>query len=301
MFDLRQLRYFVAVAEHEHVGRAAKALNVTQSPLSRQIIELEARLELTLFQRSKKRLKLTSAGREFLLEAKALLAQAERLAHKAEAMAEGRSGTITVGYVDGAVHAGILSKALTSTETTFQDINLKLRPMRSSDQFKCLSTNEIDVALTYSASLHDDQLSSHLLHSEELLLAAPSNLGWQKRCKANQLDNQKFVWLPSAEFPDARAQFLEECKRAGFKPDIALEATSPLAALDLVSAGLGFAIVQSSLARLSIEGVTFLKLPSGFKQRVEVFVTHRNFLAAHEEKFLQALCRRRPKSRSERR
>lgn len=289
MFDLRQLRYFVAVAEHEHVGRAANALNVTQSPLSRQIMELEAKLNLDLFQRSKKRLKLTSTGREFLLEAKALLAQAERVSHKVETMAQGKSGTIIIGYVDGAVHAGVFSKTLMSGETTIKELNLELRPMRSAEQFEKLSTNEIDIALTYSAPLDNDQLSSQLLHTEKFVLAIPSCLAWQQPYEASQLDNQRFVWLPSSRFPEARVQFLNDCKRAGFRPNVALEATSPLAALGLVSAGLGFAIVQSSLARLTIPGVDFIDLPNAFERRVEIFLAHRNNLACHEELFLSAM------------
>jgi len=96
MLDLQRLRYFVAVAEVENVGQAAKSLHLTQSPLSRQIQSLEADLGITLFERSKKRLRLTAAGRDLLVEARALLSHGARVEGRARAMASGSAGSLVI-------------------------------------------------------------------------------------------------------------------------------------------------------------------------------------------------------------
>ncbi len=290
MFSLRQLRYFVSVAEHEHAGQAATQLNISQSPLSRQMIELEARLGVSLFHRSKKRLKLSVAGREFLAEAKLLLANADRLERRVGAIAEGRSGSLIIGYVDGAIHAQLISSALRSHDQRIRSINLKLLPMRSQQQFEKLAAGEIDIALTYAAPFKSDEIVSTKIHSEAFVLAGPAGSGLGNKIHARQLNGKKFVCLPENDFPDARIAFLQACRHAGFEPDISLEATSPLAALDLVSAGLGFAVVQESLTRLSIKDVSFHSLPTDFPQNVEIHLSHRPAPASHEQVFLNAIC-----------
>ncbi|MBO8044304.1 LysR family transcriptional regulator, partial [Pseudomonas aeruginosa] len=111
MLDLRQLRYFVAVAEDEHVGRAAERLHISQSPLSRQIAQLEERLELQLFERSQQRIRLTADGRTFLAEARALLTHANRLESLARRLGRGDEGGLCIGYLEYAMHSGVLPTA----------------------------------------------------------------------------------------------------------------------------------------------------------------------------------------------
>lgn len=283
MFDLRQLRYFVAVAEHEHVGRAAAQLNVTQSPLSRQIIELEANLGVTLFDRSNKRLKLNAVGRELLDEARNLLAHSDRLSRRIEGLSSGEAGRLQLGYVDGAIHVGLVSRSLRSTKFSKNALTLRLLPLRSQAQFEKLLQGEIDIGLTYAPFLDHSKLVSHRVHSEKFVLAVPESYGWKDVVTTHQLNGQKYIWLPANEFPDARAQFIRDCENAGFKPDIAMEATSPIAALDLASAGLGLAIVQESFARRPVDGVYFLQLPRAFDQSIEIYLIHRTNLTSQEQ------------------
>ena len=99
MINLQRLRYFVVVARHQHVGRAAQELHVSQSPLSRQVLALESELGLALFTRERKRLKLTAAGQIFLADAERLLESAAALERRAGALGAGAQGSLTIGYV----------------------------------------------------------------------------------------------------------------------------------------------------------------------------------------------------------
>lgn len=100
MIDLRQLKYFVVVAEEEHVGRAAERLHISQSPLSRQIAQLEERLGLTLFERNQQRIRLTADGQTFLAETRSLLTHANRLESLGKRLGRGEDGGLCIGYIE---------------------------------------------------------------------------------------------------------------------------------------------------------------------------------------------------------
>lgn len=117
MLELRQLRYFVAVAETEHVGRAAERLHISQSPLSRQIAQLGKTLGLTLFERGQQRIRLTRDGQVFLAEARALLRHADRLENLGRRLGSGEEGGLCVGYVADAVHTVVSSFRATVLRT----------------------------------------------------------------------------------------------------------------------------------------------------------------------------------------
>lgn len=151
MLDLRQLRYFVAVAEEEHVGRAADRLHISQSPLSRQIAQLEKNLGLTLFERSQQRLRLTSDGRVFLTEATALLRHADRLENLGRRLGRGEEGGLCVGYVGDAMHTGILPQALRALHDERPGIHVALYDLTAAQQFEGLRQRSLDIALVPEA------------------------------------------------------------------------------------------------------------------------------------------------------
>ena len=105
MIDLRQLKYFVVVAEEEHVGRAAERLHISQSPLSRQIAQLEERLGLMLFERNQQRIRLTADGQTFLAETRSLLTHANRLESLGKRLGRGEDGGLCIGYIENAIAA----------------------------------------------------------------------------------------------------------------------------------------------------------------------------------------------------
>jgi DNA-binding transcriptional LysR family regulator len=265
MLDLRQLRYFVTVAELQHVGLAAERLHISQSPLSRQIIQLEEQLGVQLFERARQRIKLSAAGHAFLQEAIGLLAQAERLEKQAQRLARGDVGTLAIGYVEGAIHNGVLPQALQALREPRPDARIELRALRSGAQLEALMRREIDLCLMYSAAPADDAaLASLHLARESLLLAVPASdaLAARSRVVAADLDRKSWIAAPRPLNPEARDRFVHACEQAGFSPDIHMEASTPATALSLVAAGMGYSMVQSSMRSASISaGLKFFELP----------------------------------------
>ncbi|AZO58820.1 MAG: LysR family transcriptional regulator [Mesorhizobium sp.] len=277
MLDLRQIRYFVAVAEAGNVGRAAEQLHISQSPLSRQIMHLEEQLGVTLFERSKQRVHLNAEGRAFLAEARALLVNAARLEELGRKLASGATGSLAIGYVEGAVHAGLIAAMLREFRRERPDFHLQLRNRRTAAQFEDLRQRVLDLGFVYAPTPQGDpDIESMLVRREPLVLAIPEGdpLVDASDIRPRHLDAR--VWITVVRQPDDtnRAQFLTACMEAGFVPDIAYETADPLTSLGLVSAGLGLATVQESLQSAAPAGIVFRDLP-WFKRSVEIHLAWR--------------------------
>lgn len=276
MLELRQLRYFITVAEQENVGRAAELLHISQSPLSRQIMALEAQLGLTLFERRRQRLYLTVEGREFLAEARELLAQAGRLEQRGRLLGAGMTGSLSIGYVEGAVYSGLLARSLRPFREGHPDLQLQLHAQRSMVQIAGLGQRLLDVGFVYTPPTDDEEIASRCVLDEPLLLALPSTdrLIAGPPIMPADLDGRTWVTVMRHPADTTRSQFLAACARAGFMPAIAYETADPLASLELVAAGLGLATVQASLERPAPAGVVFRQLP-WFDRRVAVHLLWR--------------------------
>jgi len=264
MLDLRQLRYFVTVAEEEHVGRAAERLHISQSPLSRQIAQLEKNLGLTLFERSQQRIRLTSDGRVFLAEATALLRHADRLENLGRRLGRGDEGGLCIGYVDDAMHTGLLPRALRTLHEERPAVHVALYDLTAAQQFEGLRQRSLDIALVTEAPPESDpDLRSTLLLEDPLLLAMPSDhpLADAAEIQPQDLDGRPWIAVEDNHDHVWRDDFVAACAAAGFTPDIRFEAPEPLTALGLVACGLGSAFVQESMLHGHLSGVTVRELP----------------------------------------
>ncbi len=264
MIDLRQLKYFVVVAEEEHVGRAAERLYISQSPLSRQIAQLEEKLGLMLFERNQQRIRLTSDGQIFLDEARALLAHAKRLESLGRRLGCGEDGGLCIGYIENAMYAGVLSNTLKSLRDSRPDIHIALYNQTSSTQFEGLKQRSLDIAMV---NYPPDQLDVDLCYTQVLddrmLLALPEQhpLVNKTELEASDLDGIAWISVIHEEDAHSRDDFISACAKAGFTPDIKLEAGAPLTALGLVAAGLGLTLIQHSLRHHVPDGVVLRELP----------------------------------------
>lgn len=260
--ELQQLRYFVAVAETENVGRAAERLHISQSPLSRQIRQLEDHLGLQLFERVKQRVRLTTAGREFLGEARNLLAQAERVEEQARLAGRGEACSLGIGYCEGVIHSGRLPTALRRFRADYPRVNLRLSTMRSGEQAEALEHSAIDLGFVYNLPKSADTLASRLLTREPFVLVAALDhpLAAVPTVTPQNLDGLPWIAFPKALNPMGRARLLQACESSGFQPDIQFEAPQISIILGLVNAGLGVALMQESIQRLKPPGVVFKRL-----------------------------------------
>lgn len=264
MLDIRQLRYFVAVAEFEHVGKAAEQLHISQSPLSRQIAQLEERLGLQLFERSQQRLRISSDGRTFLHEAKALLKHAERLESLGRRLGRGESGGLCIGYVSHAIHAGVLPKALRRVREERPGIHIALYNLTPQEQLEGLRQRSLDIALVCEPMPTDDpDLLATPVFNDPLYLALPSEhpLVGKAHIIPTDLHEQDWIMVDGRANPHRRERFMASCVEADFTPQILLEAAEPLIALGLVSAGLGLALIQQSMGGVSNPDVVLRELP----------------------------------------
>lgn len=264
MLDIRQLQYFVAVAEEEHVGRAAERLHISQSPLSRQIAQLEDKLGLTLFERNAQRIRLTRDGRTFLAETQAFLTHGNRLEALARRLGRGDEGGLCIGYIENAMHSGVLPDGLRALRLSRPAVHVALYNMHSAEQVEGLRQRSLDIALLCEPPLPGDpDLDCAQVLSDPMLLAMPEThaLASKETLTPEDLAGQEWIAVLHKESALKHDNFVAACARAGFTPDIRMEATEPLTALGLVAAGLGMAMIQHSLRQHAPAGVVLRALP----------------------------------------
>jgi DNA-binding transcriptional LysR family regulator len=285
--DTRQLRYFVAVAEHLHFGRAAAALHISQPPLSRAVRDLEAQLGARLLARSKRRVELTPEGSRFYDEAKRLLGQLERAAREVGAMASGESGRLRLGFVSLADY-GVLPGLLKSFKAARPGVSLALREMLSPEQAVALAAGELDFGLLLPPVA--GELEHLVVQSEKFVAALPSRhaaLRRGGRIAMRDLAAEPFVMVPREIAPGLYDIVAGLAARAGFAPRVAQEAIQMQTVVSLVSSGLGVAIVPASIANLGRRGVVYREIADPHPRldlwlawrRGEPGATARDFLA----------------------
>ncbi len=258
--ELRHLRYFVAVAEELHFGRAAEKLSIAQPPLSQQIRRLEDELGLRLFERTRRKVGLTHAGQEFLNEARRTLAQAEHAVRVARRADQGEVGQLAVGFVDSALYRALPS-VLRIFHERFPEVELALFELGSADQFGLLRDGRLHAGFVRS-SADDSRLHQETIFRELLMAALPRShpLAERKKICLRELAQDPFVIF----FRTRGAGFYDEivtlCQQAGFSPRVVQEANGMQAVVSLVAARIGVAIVPASITKLRMEGVVYKPL-----------------------------------------
>jgi len=261
MIDLRRLRYFVAVAESLHFGRAAARLHMSQPPLSRQIQQLEREIGVLLLRRSKRRVELTDAGAYLLDQARAMLAEAETLAVRTRRVESGETGRLALGFIS-TVDYSVLPGLLSAYRAAHPGVTLELRELTGDVQLRELHEGRIDAGMLL-APVDDAALAMLPLLREPLVAALPADdLLARSRAPLSlaSLTGRPFVIFPRSAAPGLYDAIIEFCRQAGFTPRIAQEAIQMQTIVSLVSAGLGVALVPASLRDMRRRGVVYRQL-----------------------------------------
>ncbi len=246
--ELRHLRYFVAVGEDQHYGRAAERLGIAQPALSRQIQDLEKELGFTLFDRLPRGVKLTAAGKLFLSDARRILLEVEEAKRRAERVATGRAGTLRLGFVESLSWHGVVPDSFRRFRRQQPDAELELHPMLSNQQMEAVRSGGGDIA--------ELQVARH-----KLMLAAPKGHAATrgKRLRLRDFRDAPFIWFHRWANPVYYDRIMQVCVQGGLtSPRIVQHVVDQATILSLVSCRLGFAFVSETTHWHCPRGVTLL-------------------------------------------
>ncbi|PPA04900.1 LysR family transcriptional regulator, partial [Pseudomonas sp. MWU12-2312b] len=253
--ELRHLRYFIAVAEELHFGRAAQVLGISQPPLSQQIQALEQEVGARLFERTNRRVELSEAGRLFLEEARLVLAQVDKAADVARRAQLGELGELKIGFTSSAPFNSTIPQAIFSFRQRFPAVHLNLREMSSTQVADALVDESIEVGLMRPLGL-PDCLSVVELMREPLVAVLSAKHPLVKDSEEglflSALALEPFVFFPRSYGSGLYAQLLSLARDAGFSPHFAQEAGEAMTIIGLVAAGLGVSVLPASYQRMRI-------------------------------------------------
>lgn len=261
--ELRHLRYFVAVAEELHFGRAAERVGIAQPPLSQQIKALEEEIGVQLLSRTKRRVELTAGGRVFLSEAGKILAQTDLAVRAAQRAARGEMGELKVGFVSGAVY-GEVPAIFRLMRTRYPDVALVLQDLTSEEQVEAIQAHRLDVGLVRPPVIGAESLVMEVIWREPLVVVLPEahRLTGQSEIAMEDLAGEPFLQIPRQLAPGFYDLFIRTCAQAEFFPKIVQEARTTQTIVSLIAVGMGISIVPASLESLQRTGVVYRPLAS---------------------------------------
>lgn len=271
--DVRQLRYFVAVAEERHITRAARRLGLQQPPLSQAIHALEAELGGALFVRGPRGVELTAAGTVLLAEARDILASVARASRVTKQAAEGRSGAVSVGFTTSAMLHPVVPEVIRAFRGRFPDIRLNLQEGNAAELTERLQRSEVELGFLRLPVSAPDGVTFRWLLDEELVVVLP--LGHRllgaaitdvlPRDRPRLLDlaelaGERFILVRRPSAPGIYANVMQACRAQGFEPEVVAEVAHMLTNINLVAAGMGISLVPASMREINLRQVAYCPL-----------------------------------------
>lgn len=259
--ELRHLRYFRAVAEELHFGRAAERLHIAQPPLSQQIRHLERELDVALFTRSTRRVELTPAGTAYLKRAIAVLDAVDDAGQQARRVAKGVEGHLTIGCVGSATYS-VLPRLVRALRDELPHVEISIRgEMLAPAQLDALIIGDIDLALL-RPPVDDAGVQCVTLRRDRLIVALPAEhpLAQRDSLHIRDLRVEDLIVHAGQGRSVMGGLLVAACADAGFAPRIRHEVSETSTLVTLVAAGLGVAVVPAPTADLDIAGVTYRQL-----------------------------------------
>lgn len=272
MFELSQLRCFVAVAEELHFSRAAERLNMTQPPLSRQIRLLEHQVGVQLLERNSRTVSLTAAGKAFFPEAARILRIAEEATFAARRAAKGEQGNLAIGFTSASGYS-LLPEVVRRLRECAPGVSLTLKELVSTSQVEALNAGELDLGLLRPHPMNGE-LESRLIATESLMLAIPETEAeaWPLEPTLGDLHGKPFVMYSPYEARPFYLMLSERFARAGAVPDIVEHIGQVHTMLALVRAGVGAALIAEGASRLKFDGIVMRRMAT---EPVEMVCTWR--------------------------
>jgi len=263
--ELRQFRYFVAVAEELHFTRAAERLHIGQPPLSLQIQAIERELGVLLLKRTRRKVELTPAGELFLQEARLALMQASRAVETAKRAARGEMGTLRLSFITSMPLVDAFTKAVRSFRQSMPDVHLELKIRSSPEIIEDVLLNTLDLGFTRPANhtVLPTSINSLVVHRDRLMLVVPFDHPLANEpgpIQISRLRSERFVLRPRGTGAGFYEQVFSICAEAGFTPNIAQEATEATTTLGLVAAGVGITVAPEALQAIRVNDVVWKEL-----------------------------------------
>ncbi|MGP5318718.1 LysR family transcriptional regulator [Arthrobacter rhombi] len=258
--EIRQLRYFIAVAEEMHFNRAAARLHIAQPALSQQIQRLERELKTTLFARTTRSVELTETGKVLLVAARRVIMESEDALRSIEQAVEGRTGTLRVGFV-GSAALNLIPRIVPPLRQMYPDLELELHELTTEQQLSSLEAGNLDVGIVRDVESRPG-IAARELTREPLVVALPEDhpLAGQTTLALTDLSEAGFVVFPRQQVSRLYDVISALCLQAGFRMRVAQEAVQFPTILGLVAAKTGIAVVPEGMRALQLQGLGYVPL-----------------------------------------
>ena len=279
--ELRHLRYFIVVAEEGHITRAADRLGMQQPPLSQRIKAIERELDVQLFHRKARGVELTEAGRAFLNNARAVLAQLDHAFDTTRRTARGEEGRINIGIVPASPFHPLVPRAIRAFREAYPLVSVRLEERLGGELLELLRSEQIDVAFIRAPHANQEGLVINRLLEEPMLVAFPNAHALARSGDEGEgplllkhLARETFI-LYGPPGTGLREVTMAACRAAGFSPRAGQEAPRIASTLSLVAVGLGISLVPASLRHLYVDGVLYRRLRGSIQPKAPLDLASR--------------------------
>jgi DNA-binding transcriptional LysR family regulator len=280
--ELRHLKYFTAVAEDLHFGRAAARLNISAPTLSHQILALENMLGAKLFlRRTKSSVTLTQTGKRFLVEAYATLKQASNAEMIGRRAARGDIGSIALGYIFSAGMSGFVSKHLAAFREKHPDVSLQLRRAVTFEQFRALTDDTLDIGFTAAPQSYPAGLTGFVVDRQPYYVAIPESnpVSRLKRLTPADIADQPFVAVSLEMEVGFGGGNIAAITPSGTSLRIVERGPDIFSVLTLCAAGVGLSVMSEPMTNVKVPGLVFRKV-EGASRAFDLALVHRRNEAA---------------------
>lgn len=248
MMELRQVRYFLAVAEHQNFRRAAESLHVAQSAVSKQVSDLEAKLGVKVFDRSASGVQLTQAGRAYAEEARRAIDVMARAELRALRAARGEIDRLTIAMNDIGARNHIVGRSVATFAAAYPEVHLDFETLVSQEQLAALRHRKIDAGIMIERP-NDPELDCVHLGEDPFWIALPAGhpLSSLDSVPVTSLAAEPFVSVAMSTYWLPQTRLLARCRSLGLSPRIVQEASNDRMQLNFIAAGLGVGFVNASM------------------------------------------------------